>query len=355
MVNTPSFYGRLESTICRDDAGRGLCNPPIPLCPGDLQNAAQSLARCPDLAVAITTGFFIPHATPPAAETDGITGALFLAHAISESGGDFRILSDHHALSPIRIGLNYLGLPSENIHEIPFLDQTGTSPHNADSQQAAFQTDWSHTFLNQDFGQRMTHLVAVERVGPSHTPVSVEKQLPGNTDALTKFLSLVPHKDQNQCHNMKGHNITEHTAPAHVLFESAQQQPRSVTTIGIGDGGNEIGMGKIPWQELSERISGENVARIVCRIATDFLIVAGTSNWGAYALGMGLLAECSKFQSLHSWDGNYDQKLLETVVCDGPAVDGVTGLQQATVDSLPFNSYFAPIESLRKQTLALNA
>ncbi len=40
---------------------------------------------------------------------------------------------------------------------------------------------------------------------------------------------------------MRGIDITESTSPAHWLFEDDGRP----TTIGIGDGGNEIGMGKI--------------------------------------------------------------------------------------------------------------
>src|SRR2546422_2009384 len=41
-------------------------------------------AETPNLTIGILTGFVIPHAKPPSAETDGPLGAVFLAHLRSE-------------------------------------------------------------------------------------------------------------------------------------------------------------------------------------------------------------------------------------------------------------------------------
>jgi len=67
-------------------------------------------------------------------------------------------------------------------------------------------------------------------------------------------------------------------SPAHRLFEHVANDP-AITTIGIGDGGNEIGMGKIPWDTIRRNIP--NGGLIACRVPVDHLIVAGVSNWGA--------------------------------------------------------------------------
>ena len=61
--------------------------------------------------------------------------------------------------------------------------------------------------------------------------------------------------------------------------------------MGIGDGGNEVGMGKVRQQVMQHIPNGEKIASSVC---TDQLIAAGVSNWGAYALAAALyvLHEC---------------------------------------------------------------
>jgi hypothetical protein len=110
--------------------------------------------------------------------------------------------------------------------------------------------------------------------------------------------------------------------------------------IGVGDGGNEIGMGKVHPNVVKHVRGGEQIA---CITATDDLIVAGTSNWGVW----GLLAELSIVCSLD---------LLPTAaaawqdVCDlvaAGAVDGRTGRAEASVDGLDKETYLAPLEGLR--------
>ena len=41
-------------------------------------------------------------------------------------------------------------------------------------------------------------------------------------------------------------------------------------------------MGKLPWATIRKNVPQGGV--VACRVATDYLIVAGVSNWGAYAL-----------------------------------------------------------------------
>ena len=59
-----------------------------------------------------------------------------------------------------------------------------------------------------------------------------------------------------------------------------------MTTIGIGDGGNEIGMGKLPAGLIAQHVP--NGAQIACVTSCDHLVVAGVSNWGAYGLAAGV-------------------------------------------------------------------
>src|SRR5262249_41806717 len=129
----------------------------------------------------------------------------------------------------------------------------------------------------------LTHLIALERVGPSHTPESLQAQAGGSR---TDFLAEVSREHWDRCHTMRGLDITTRMAPAERLFEGIKQHAPDVTTIGIGDGGNEIGMGKIPWEVIRRNIPGGGL--VACRVPTDRLIVCGVSNWGAYGLAAGV-------------------------------------------------------------------
>jgi hypothetical protein len=119
-----------------------------------------------------------------------------------------------------------------------------------------------------------------------------------------------------------------------------------VVTIGIGDGGNEIGMGKIPTTIIRDNIPlGEQIA---CREPTDYLIVAGVSNWGAYALACGI-AVVKGFVPPRVWfDLAYEQAILTRMAEQGPLVDGISGQIGASVDGLRFEVYAEPIRQLER-------
>ena len=64
---------------------------------------------------------------------------------------------------------------------------------------------------------------------------------------------------------LRGVSISEHTAPIDELFVAYQGV---IPSIGVGDGGNEIGMGKIAGA-ISRKLSLEP-----CVVSTDILVVA---------------------------------------------------------------------------------
>ena len=100
---TPDLIAEFETCIRRDPAQRGLiASEPLfgPLCPGHLGAAAAHLARF-GRRVAIVTGFFIPGAAPPAAETDGPPGALVLAQTLQALGIDSLMVTDEFCFGAI--------------------------------------------------------------------------------------------------------------------------------------------------------------------------------------------------------------------------------------------------------------
>src|SRR5690348_12587334 len=82
----------IERVVARD-VGRGserLARHTL----GSLRRAAESLLATPQPEVAVLTGFYVPAAEPPAAETDGPIGAVQLAAAVGVLGGQARIITD---------------------------------------------------------------------------------------------------------------------------------------------------------------------------------------------------------------------------------------------------------------------
>ncbi len=79
-----------------------------PLCPGHLAQAAANLtASCKHAA--IVTGFFIPAADPPAAETDGPPGAVVLAIALEAIGAKATLVTDGNCAGAVRAAVAATG------------------------------------------------------------------------------------------------------------------------------------------------------------------------------------------------------------------------------------------------------
>jgi len=146
---------------------------------------------------------------------------------------------------------------------------------------------------------------------------------------------------------MRGESIDRYTAKAHRLFEIVAERKLPITTIGIGDGGNEIGLGSIPWEVLRRAIAKGPADRVACRIATTWTILAGVSNWGGYALGLATAALKDRSVLARLPDEAAVRKLIEALVRDSFCVDGVTKRREESVDGLALDDYLAVFRSLR--------
>jgi D-glutamate cyclase len=317
--------------LIQEDAGnRGLRTDPrdnlITACPDDFGAACRSLAEPARASLAIVTGFFIAHGQPPAAETDGPLGALFLARTLTPVGFRVVLASDAFCISALEAGLEFAGLGNE----VPLV----TLPSVQDAAGMASSDYWR--FVTGRVGE-LSHLIALERVGPCHTPESIRCHTNGDSTVLARFLKEVPQEHHDRCHSMRGRDITDYTSPAHRLFEEAPRATPRVRTIGIGDGGNEIGMGKVSWEVIRRNIPRGGL--IACRVPTDHLVVCGISNWGAYGLAAGVRLLRGAARDPDCFDVERERALLERMVERGPLVDGMTGKPALAVDGLPFERY----------------
>jgi len=132
-------------------------------------------------------------------------------------------------------------------------------------------------------------------------------------------------------YNMRGECISARTACFDNFVKLAE-----CPTIAIGDGGNEIGMGKI----------GEAIAKLnIVPSATgcDELIVADVSNWGAY----GLVSFLSLWRQRDFLREIVPLDILRYISALG-SVDGVTRVNRLTEDSLEVGEGEAVILELRR-------
>ena len=119
---------------------------------------------------------------------------------------------------------------------------------------------------------------------------------------------------------MRGVSIAEFTADIDRLFDLAREN--GIYTVGVGDGGNEIGMGNLKDVILNE------LSLVPCKTEVADLVIATVSNWGAYAL-----AGCLSVLEGKNVFAEYEEvaKYIEYIVENG-SVDGVNKVHTATVD-----------------------
>lgn len=275
------------AAVQTDPGNRGLARDPgdnlFNACPGDFANACRSVASDASASLALITGFYIPTANPAAFETDGPLGVVFLARAATILGFIVRYAAEPPVCRAIEAVMGNAGV-------------------RAGSENAL---------------QSISHEIWIERAGPS---VDGRK------------------------YSMRGTDISAyHDLELKQLAHSRNKTPLS---IGIGDGGNEMGMGKIPHETIAKNISNGDL--IHCRVPTDLLIVAGVSNWGAYALAAGVCALRGMKPPPDLFNPDREREILEVMVREGPLVDGVTGQQTATVDGLSWEEYIKPLIRIRE-------
>lgn len=283
----------LERGIARD-VGRNIA-PLAAAARSGLWGAAESLTTIPDACVLVLTGCFIPAVSAP--ETDGPPGAAALAAALARAGRRVAVVTDARCASATRATL---GVVSASVaHGV------------VDDGLARVRWDGGTMFpLDQ-----VTHAIAVERLGPG-----CDRRIRG----------------------MRGDDRTHVSGRVHELFAAP-------VTIGIGDGGNELGMGSVPHAVVAGSIA--NGDRIHCRVPADHLIVAGVSNWGAYGLIAALAVRrpggfAASARELLGEEA--DAALLQACVRDGGAVDGVTGRPEQSVDGVSAALHYSVVRNLPK-------
>lgn len=237
----------------------------------------------------------------PKGETDGPLGAVGLANGLSLAlGARPVLLTEERHIPPLKAAAHACGL-----NNVPY-DQL-TQRKNA-------VTIESYPETRMEAEKAAEHIL--EEKNPT-TVVAIEKLGPN---------------DEGVIHSITGQERPEGYARVDALFDRAHE--REILTVGIGDGGNEIGFGAI--QDTVQEIQPYG-AECVCpcgggvatRVEADHVVVGGTSNWGAYGVEamLGLLTETP--EALHSADD--ETRMLEHSILKG-AGDGLHGRPMVMVD-----------------------
>jgi len=265
----------IEDVILQDDRrGISALRPYLPF--NFCEQAAQFVLKQSGV-VLIATGFYIIYAGMP--ETDGPPGALIIGGALAKLGFSVYYVTDRFT-APL---MNSLVGDSKQIVTFPIADDNTSH-------------EYALTLLNQF---QPSLLISIERCGLN---------------------------SQGTYLNIRGEDISKYNARLDHLFRLHEQ------TIGIGDGGGEIGMGNLA--EIIPNFPGLSKRPSVTRVS--FPIIASVSNWGGY----GLVASLSLLTGHHLLPSvEEEQDLIRRTVTCG-AVDSFAGTQTPGVDgfSLSENS-----------------
>ena len=252
--------------------------------PGAALDAARALRRA--RRVLIVTGFTV---APDMPETDGPPGAAVLGRALRRLGAHVTHVTDPANVPLVEAALQTLDEP------------VGVTVYPAQAGGAAR--------LLAD--AKPTHLVAIERPGRNRAG-----------DYL----------------NMRGDSIAAWNPPMDELFMTCAR--RRPVTVGVGDLGNEIGMGNVRARLI--RLNAPR-ARMACVVPVDHLVVAGVSNWGSYGV-VAALGRVTGLDLLHTPE--IERRLIGACVSAG-ACDGVTRRREPTVDSLGADIHAGVVDLLR--------
>ena len=280
MTNKDAI-AQIEDIVLQDDMrGMTALKPHMP--DGYMESCADLLLDHPG-TIFIVTGFYIIAAEKT--ETDGPPGAVAIGNALAKLGNDVKYVTDELSSEVVRT------IAEDEVIEFPITDH--------------FE---SANFANQLVQEHSpSALIAIERAG-----------LIGD----------------GTYRNMRGVELTPFNAKIDHLFD---QHPYS---IGIGDGGNEIGMGNL--QNVIPTIEHEFLPKNPCVTTTTELIIASCSNWGGY----GLIAALSLKTGENLLPSVEEAKQMVREIVAIGAVEGMSGENKEWVDNRDLEADSACIRDL---------
>jgi D-glutamate cyclase len=291
-------------------AARAKFGQPLTILAAERLNAALGAGKSVILA---TGGGFEDYL--PVGETDGPLGAAALAATLAVGIGAVPILVteaqhvDNIAATALAAGLGIRDF--EVARRVP-----GTCAV------VPFPSDENASNVAEEYFRRFQPkaLVAIEKLGPNSVGVA---------------------------HTATGMAASPSRARVEALFDLAAA--RGILTLGVGDNGNELGCGVIQEAVRKHKQYG-SVCRcpcgrgIACQVSADVLVIAGTSNWGAYGIASAVAAMLGNPGLLHSPE--VERRMLEECVRTG-AADASLGRHVPSVDGTPPAVQIALLELMR--------
>jgi hypothetical protein len=291
----------IDHLLALDPGGRGIA---AFFQPGGALAAARALLKA--RSVLIVTGFTVADGMP---ETDGPPGAAVLGRALRTLGARVRYTTDATALPTLEAALKALGQPAD----------------------AFAYPDTPSAAAEVLARERPTHLIAIERPGRGRDGdylnargISVKEW---NLPLDEMFLLAERSRGRSTGRTGVSQPRASHTRPP-----TSRAVHAPLATIAIGDGGNEIGMGRVYTRLARE---GKLMARIASVVRVDHLVVAGVSNWGGY----GIVAQLGRLTGRPLLHTPADERRMIAACVAAGAVDGITRRAEPTVDRMDADTH----------------
>lgn len=285
--------------------------------------AADRLMTIPEGGTVVMTTGSVSRAwiTPHLGENDGPSGAAAVARALVLSrNATVILLCEETLLVAIRNVMQAAGLFPVTLEQAAIARADGSLatvvmlPYPVDDEEGRSQAATLLDDLSPDL------LFSTERVGRNEFGVY---------------------------HSMRGIDYGMGRARVDFLFDEALQ--RGIPVVAVGDGGNEIGMGKVadhvrlhvPYGDRCQCGCGGGIGAVT---GCDVLVTGACSNWACTALCAALAARTGNSSLLHTPER--EALLLDTMVAGG-LINSTHGIVDDSVDGFPRQSHIGIAELCR--------
>jgi len=272
-----SFCSRVDDIISLDPGSRGIQHLRVR---NDLAAAGLSFARAH--GVIVLTGFPCRVNSSPPTETDGPSGAAVLARGAVRLGKRACLVTDDSSEGVLDAtwssAASSLSKDTLNLFEGVYSFPGGRGPAPETFPGLIHSKEKSASRI-LELSTRFDHTIAIERAGRAidgsfYTMRAIKMDELVNPDI--DDLMLIGTRCGARSRSEDESFTTNSSSSSPVKRKS---YPR--TSTGIGDGGNESGMGKVINKVHEYIINGKVIAAAT---SSDHLIASGVSNWGAWGL-----------------------------------------------------------------------
>jgi len=245
----------------------------------------------------------------PAGLTDGPPGAAVLARALTLCGsGPVVILTEEATQAVTRAACQAMGVQVRHYQRnvsLPRSVSVDTFPIDRRAAESRARELVAHAVA----------VIAIDKIGPGR---------------------------DGRYYTGHGTDISNHLCKVDLLFDAVRG--KGGVTIGIGDFGNEIGLGAAAAVMAKGLVTDD---RMACTVTSDGPIVAGCGNWGAYGIVAALAAMNLNHALLHAAE---EERATIIACCRAGAVDGMSTAPTLEVDGAGWATHAAFVRLLRDLT-----